>query len=682
MLYKLSWRSFLKQFRNYGVYLISITMAVMIYYSFNAMTHDQPLTKRASQDIKIENILTIGSFFVIVMMVFFVLSANRFFIAKRQQEVALYQLFGLKRRRIILQSLVEIFALNLLAFLVGISLGVIFSKLFSMILVKAMALDVTSTLFFSWQSVQVTAAVFLFVFIISAFQNIIVLSKKQVDGVFSVKSQFDLQKLKTKPYEIKLGIFSVLLISCGYLAAVFIRVLIFRFFLLTKSFSILIWLPGGILLACIIGTYLFYRYGLKTIFYFLDKKKSRYQGLNYYERSRSLVAILKNWRSLALLTILTSLAIALIGGAISLVSIQSRVSQNETPTDFQVHSSELGKLEAIVRENDGKVTTTQNLQYKVTAGRFALKLFSSEEMEQFNLINILRFSDYQKFQAQHPDLPKIEPLQVNRGILFDYNYMMFNSVSELSRQVTLPNGLDIKVEHFYSDLLGDALLRYAAGVLVLPDEQFQSIQGVDYTIAMVNVKTKDEEQLATSVEKELKSDWGNDIYYDFTYKNDKLKGEITTKVLKNTTPHAFTGNYSRLNHTSRFPIVRRATREAGIFMYVATFLGMIASITTAAIVMLRQLSEVENGKKDFLLLQKLGVSRKQMKRNLYYQNAWIFAPPVLLVCGHAGFAIYTWSQFVTNGSYWLAYLFCGIVAVIYLVAYILTVKFFLHSWES
>ncbi|MDT2738388.1 ABC transporter permease [Enterococcus canintestini] len=682
MLYKLSWRSFLKQFRNYGVYLISITMAVMIYYSFNAMTHDQPLTKRASQDIKIENILTIGSFFVIVMMVFFVLSANRFFIAKRQQEVALYQLFGLKRRRIILQSLVEIFALNLLAFLVGISLGVIFSKLFSMILVKAMALDVTSTLFFSWQSVQVTAAVFLFVFIISAFQNIIVLSKKQVDGVFSVKSQFDLQKLKTKPYEIKLGIFSVLLISCGYLAAVFIRVLIFRFFLLTKSFSILIWLPGGILLACIIGTYLFYRYGLKTIFYFLDKKKSRYQGLNYYERSRSLVAILKNWRSLALLTILTSLAIALIGGAISLVSIQSRVSQNETPTDFQVHSSELGKLEAIVRENDGKVTTTQNLQYKVTAGRFALKLFSSEEMEQFNLINILRFSDYQKFQAQHPDLPKIEPLQVNRGILFDYNYMMFNSVSELSRQVTLPNGLDIKVEHFYSDLLGDALLRYAAGVLVLPDEQFQSIQGVDYTIAMVNVKTKDEEQLATSVEKELKSDWGNDIYYDFTYKNDKLKGEITTKVLKNATPHAFTGNYSRLNHTSRFPIVRRATREAGIFMYVATFLGMIASITTAAIVMLRQLSEVENGKKDFLLLQKLGVSRKQMKRNLYYQNAWIFAPPVLLVCGHAGFAIYTWSQFVTNGSYWLAYLFCGIVAVIYLVAYILTVKFFLHSWES
>lgn len=682
MLYKLSWRSFLKQFRNYGIYLISITMAVMIYYSFNAMTHDQPLTKRASQDIKIENILTIGSFFVIVMMVFFVLSANRFFIAKRQQEVALYQLFGLKRRRIILQSLVEIFALNLLAFLVGISLGVIFSKLFSMILVKAMALDVTSTLFFSWQSVQVTAAVFLFVFIISAFQNIIVLSKKQVDGVFSVKSQFDLQKLKTKPYEIKLGIFSVLLISCGYLAAVFIRPLIFRFFLLTKSFSILIWLPGGILLACIIGTYLFYRYGLKTIFYFLDKKKSRYQGLNYYERSRSLVAILKNWRSLALLTILTSLAIALIGGAISLVSIQSRVSQNETPTDFQVHSSELGKLEAIVRENDGKVTTTQNLQYKVTAGRFALKLFSSEEMEQFNLINILRFSDYQKFQAQHPDLPKIEPLQVNRGILFDYNYMMFNSVSELSRQVTLPNGLDIKVEHFYSDLLGDALLRYAAGVLVLPDEQFQSIQGVDYTIAMVNVKTKDEEQLATSVEKELKSDWGNDIYYDFTYKNDKLKGEITTKVLKNATPHAFTGNYSRLNHTSRFPIVRRATREAGIFMYVATFLGMIASITTAAIVMLRQLSEVENGKKDFLLLQKLGVSRKQMKRNLYYQNAWIFAPPVLLVCGHAGFAIYTWSQFVTNGSYWLAYLFCGIVAVIYLVAYILTVKFFLHSWES
>lgn len=682
MLYKLSWRSFLKQFRSYGIYLISITMAVMIYYSFNAMTHDQPLTKRAAQDIKIENILTVGSFFVIVMMVFFVLSANRFFIAKRQQEVALYQLFGMKRRRIIFQSLVEIFALNLLAFLLGIGFGVIFSKLFSMILVKAMALDVTSSLFFSWQSVYVTAAVFIFVFIISAVQNVMVLSKKQVDGVFSAKSSFDLQKLKIKPYEISLGIFSLLLIISAYLVAFFIRPLTFRFVSISESFSILFWLPGGILLACIIGTYLFYRYGLKTIFYFLDKKKRRYHGLNYYERSRGLVAILKNWRSLALVTLLTALAIALIGGAISLVSIQSQVSQNETPTDFQIHTNELDKLKKIIKDNDGKITTSQNLHYKVTAGRFSLKLFSSEAINQFNLINVLKLSDYQKFQEKHDDLPKIDLLKNNSGVLFNYDYVLYNSVGEVGRKITLPNGVAITVQHFYSDLLGDSLLRYNAGVLVLPDAQFEAIQGVTYTIAMVNVKTKDEEKLANAVEKELNSDWGNDIYYDFSYQAGYLKGDITTKALKNNIPQTFTGNYSRLNHTSRFPIVRRATREAGIFMYVATFLGMIASITTAAIVMLRQLSEVENGKKDYLLLQKLGVSRKQMKRNLYYQNAWIFAPPVLLVSGHAGFAIYTWSQFVTTGSYWLAYLFCGIVAVIYFIAYILTVKFFLHSWES
>lgn len=682
MLYKLSWRSFLKQFRSYGIYLISITMAVMIYYSFNAMTHDQPLTKRAAQDIKIENVLNVGSFFVIVMMVFFVLSANRFFIAKRQQEVALYQLFGMKRRRIIFQSLVEIFALNLLAFLLGIGFGVIFSKLFSMILVKAMALDVTSSLFFSWQSVYVTAAVFIFVFIISAVQNVMVLSKKQVDGVFSAKSSFDLQKLKIKPYEISLGIFSLLLIISAYLVAFFIRSLTFSFVSISESFSILFWLPGGILLACIIGTYLFYRYGLKTIFYFLDKKKRRYHGLNYYERSRGLVAILKNWRSLALVTLLTALAIALIGGAISLVSIQSQVSQNETPTDFQIHTNELDKLKKIIKDNDGKITTSQNLHYKVTAGRFSLKLFSSEAINRFNLINVLKLSDYQKFQMQHDDLPKIDSLKNNSGVLFNYDYVLYNSVGEVGRKITLPNGVAITVQHFYSDLLGDSLLRYNAGVLVLPDAQFEAIQGVTYTIAMVNVKTKDEEKLANAVEKELNSDWGNDIYYDFSYQAGYLKGDITTKALKNTMPQTFTGNYSRLNHTSRFPIVRRATREAGIFMYVATFLGMIASITTAAIVMLRQLSEVENGKKDFLLLQKLGVSRKQMKRNLYYQNAWIFAPPVLLVSGHAGFAIYTWSQFVTTGSYWLAYLFCGIVAVIYFIAYILTVKFFLHSWES
>lgn len=79
MLYKLAAKSFLKQSRGYLVYFFSLTLSTMIYYSFSAMTYDQSLIRRASQDVSIDNTLNLGSWIITVVLLFFVLSANRFF---------------------------------------------------------------------------------------------------------------------------------------------------------------------------------------------------------------------------------------------------------------------------------------------------------------------------------------------------------------------------------------------------------------------------------------------------------------------------------------------------------------------------------------------------------------------------------------------------------------------------
>ena len=107
MLFKIIWRSFLRQTRNYIVYFLSMTTAVMIFYSFSAMTYDQPLTVRARQDIQIEGVLTLGNVFVAMVVLFFMLGTNQFFIQQRQKEIGLYQLFGLRKSRIIFQFLIE-----------------------------------------------------------------------------------------------------------------------------------------------------------------------------------------------------------------------------------------------------------------------------------------------------------------------------------------------------------------------------------------------------------------------------------------------------------------------------------------------------------------------------------------------------------------------------------------------
>lgn len=79
MLYKLAARSLLRQSRGYLIYFFSLTFSVMIYYSFNSMTYDQSLVRRASQDGSIDGALGFGTFMITLVLLFFVFSANRFF---------------------------------------------------------------------------------------------------------------------------------------------------------------------------------------------------------------------------------------------------------------------------------------------------------------------------------------------------------------------------------------------------------------------------------------------------------------------------------------------------------------------------------------------------------------------------------------------------------------------------
>ncbi len=70
MLYKLAVKSFFLQSRGYLVYFFSLTLSVMIYYSFSAMTYDQSLVRRASPDTSIDGGLSFGGLIITVVLLF------------------------------------------------------------------------------------------------------------------------------------------------------------------------------------------------------------------------------------------------------------------------------------------------------------------------------------------------------------------------------------------------------------------------------------------------------------------------------------------------------------------------------------------------------------------------------------------------------------------------------------
>ncbi|MFD1902249.1 ABC transporter permease [Enterococcus termitis] len=130
--------------------------------------------------------------------------------------------------------------------------------------------------------------------------------------------------------------------------------------------------------------------------------------------------------------------------------------------------------------------------------------------------------------------------------------------------------------------------------------------------------------------------------------------------------------YWKLNYTNRFSDLRYKRREMGLFIYVAMFLGILALIITGSILMLHQFSEAEREKERYDLLKKIGISEKEIIKLVYQQNSIIFFPPMIIGVLHASFAIYVFSKIITSSGYWLAYLACGLLILVYLAYYFLT----------
>ena len=109
MLISLIWRGFKKQLGNYLIFFFSLIFAVMVYYSFTAMTYEQPLIRSAGKNTQLVAMLGFGSFAVVVILLFFMANTNRFFIENRRKDISIFHLYGLNYYQICLWFILEIF---------------------------------------------------------------------------------------------------------------------------------------------------------------------------------------------------------------------------------------------------------------------------------------------------------------------------------------------------------------------------------------------------------------------------------------------------------------------------------------------------------------------------------------------------------------------------------------------
>ncbi|MGX7265231.1 FtsX-like permease family protein [Enterococcus crotali] len=681
MIFNLSWKNFKGQFLNYLVYFVSMTFAVVVYYCFSAITYNRNITKRVGQEIHIDGAMNLGGILIIIMIVGFMFAANHFFLLKRGKEIGLYHLIGMRKEQIAFLFFVETLILGAISLVTGIILGIIFSKLFSMILAKAMFLQVESLFSISFPSMIQTSVTFVFMLLAVSLRSIWLIYRYQVSNMLGVNKKRAGDPNKISVLKIFLGVLGVGLIGTGYFLSY--NIIHFGTSLVKTGmgYASFLLLPVVIMFICMLGTYLFFKYTMYLVVYLFGKNKyNYYRNLNMLASGNTIRHIKRSSTTLSSVTIFIAIALGMIGGAASFYTIGMNSVNITTPTDFIVAEDDYEKLtQRIEQEPDTKIDSPVKLNYKLTGSRFHLKIGQDDKQNTISPINLLSLSNYQEYQKINPYLKNIRLNNDQDVVILDSIKNILGGFIRYGSEFVLTEDVKLHVSEIRQDYLGQDLLRYSFPTLVVSDQQFNEINsGIIYTLTAFNVNAKDEDALANKLSEEVKPNWITPVYTKYKWVDDHLEGytsrtslqpkkEQSTEFSEEDEQEAW-----QLNYASRFSDLRYERRVMGLFIYVAMFLGVLALIITGSILMLQQFSEAEREKENYDLLKKIGVPKKKITQLIYQQNSIIFFPPMIIGVLHATFAIYVFSRLISSSGYWLAYLSCGMLILIYLAYYFLT----------
>ncbi|OJG46968.1 hypothetical protein RV04_GL000215 [Enterococcus hermanniensis] len=656
------WRGFKKQLSNYLVFFFSLIFAVMVYYSFTAMTYEQPLIRSAGKNTQLVAMLGLGGFVVVLILLFFMTNTNRFFIENRRKDISIFHLYGLSYYQICLWFILEILFIGIFSFVIGISLGVLLSKLFSMILVKAMDLPLQVHFFFSTDAIVSTSLVVAFILLVVSLQVLWLVSRYK----FSQLKKIQLRKIKAMTLSTSqkiLAVIGVLLLAIGWGLAVFYlyfsRQWSDRFGLFQGNFLLMLL----IFMICVVGSYLFFADTLR--WYNAYRPKRLTKNLRILSRSEWQLRLSSEWRFLGSITVALGLALTLLGLMIAISSLVMRSVHESTPASLIVTSESFKKIEPELKA--GFPYTKATVTLKAVPAKQDVRISGEETMTQPEVMDMVSLTDYRAFQKMNDTLGNIQLKATDATIILSSYQRFLNEYTQYDKVINLKQR-KLFVQEMRPNFFGDTSMRYGTGMIVVSDKVFAETQGVAYKIEVIDVARRDENALNRIVKKNLKGDWDHPIHHDLSWKNGQIVGEIKTG---DDTENKESTIY-RSEYASHLETYRQARSTQGLILFVVTFVTTMFIIATASMLMMRQLSDFKQKRKQYLLLQQLGIPEKNIHQEINRENRYAFFIPALLALVHSILAISVIAHIAQNANYGFVYLFCGLMLAVYGLFYWIT----------
>ncbi len=575
----------------------------------------------------VRSMLQLGSWVIAVFSCIFLFYTNSFLMRRRKTEFGLYNILGMGKwsigRILFWETLIE----AAVSITTGLALGIALSKLAELGFVNVMRGQITYDLKVSPLAVIRTLEVFGVIFMLLLLNSI-----RQVRFASAVQLMRG-ENTGEKPPRANwlFGILGVLVLGCAYWIAVKIN----------DPINAVMWFFAAVLMV-IAGTYLLMISGSVMFCRLLQKNKRYYYKPNHFVSVSSMAFRMKrNGAGLASICILATMVLVMISSTTCLYFGEENAVNQRYPRDINI-DFRFGELKGL--SDDTAEAIRRDLQ-KMTADAGAdesdvisyraayvsgLLLGDTVELDVRNvdsvgidtMSNVWQFyfvplSDFNSMVGEDISLGRDEALVcVYRGE-FDGDTLSFNG----GRSFNVKKYDGTKFEH------GEGYILSQFMIVIVPDLEYATEGIAEMTDAL------DERMLRYRMKYNFNTELDADEEIALC---DKINELLYSTPLDASYMEATYGAYASIS--SREENRQDFYGMFGTLFYIGIILSIVFILAAVLIIYYKQLSEGYEDQGRFDIMQRIGMTKREIKRNVNSQLLTVFFLPLSFAALHLLFA--------------------------------------------
>ena len=652
---------------TYIPYMITCIFCIAMIYMMEFLRDCPTLDQAVRQADEVRMIVFTGEIVVEIFCIIFLIYSNSFLMKRRQKEIGLYNILGLERNHIGIVMFLETIITSIGSFAGGIAAGIIGSKLALLLLLKLLHIPSVLGFYISVKGIFTCLFMFGIIFLMILFLNLAKIHLSRPVELLRGNNTGE----KEPAAKWLMALIGFICLGAGYYLAVTTE---------SPIKAITIFLLAVILVMA--GTYLLFTAGSIVILKFLRRRKSFYYRTgNFISISGMLYRMKQNAIGLASICILSTGVLLMISMTVSIYFGMNDIMLNRYPYDVDMSVTSISEDECQTAiEAFEKAIADNKVPVERSVEEIYLDIVCSKNGDQILIkpANTIRNSDSVLVlslftQAEYERLTGISA-NLNDGEIFARypSAVQKDSVTVDETEFTVKKWLDKNPLTCGEDAVSDN------AVLVVTDEDFKKFD---------EMRTEMYKGVSSApAGEDLTLHLGLDITGSETDKIDF--GTPVMEVVKDLKKNGGLSENSWITSGIRQQEYESYYADNGSLLFIGIFLGSLFLMGTAMIIYYKQISEGYEDQKRFEIMQKVGLSRREVRSSVRRQILMVFFLPLLMAMLHITMAFPMIRRMLLLFGMTNTKLFIGCTAgtvlifvVVYGLIYLMTARSYYHIVE-